>query len=159
MAKTVTTRRVIRPSAGVEAPRVEMPRSEALVQRTAKPTTLWGSWQVRFASLEQQMALALPSDLERARQPRQPDLPEVRRLQAVWLDPWSGLQETFDAAASGTALPEALLRDYRLFLGLRAAQLRALTRCFLAPTAASIRQLDEAQGALDSFIAARRSGG
>lgn len=159
MAKTVTTRRVIRPSADAETPRVEMPRSEALQQRTTKPTTLWGSWQSRFASLEQQMALALPSDLERARQPRQADLPEVRRLQAVWLDPWSGLQETFDAAASSTALPEALLRDYRLYLGLRASQLRALVRCYLAPTAASIHQLDEAQAAIDTFIAARRSGG
>lgn len=159
MAKTVTTRRVIRPSGGVDAPRVEAPRSEALQPRTAKPTTLWGSWQARFASLEQQIALALPADLERAHQPRQADLPEVRRLQAVWLDPWSGLQETFDAAASSATLPEALLRDYRLFLGLRAAQLRALVRCFLAPTAASIRQLDDAQAALDAFIAARRTSG
>lgn len=159
MTKTVTTRRIIRPSGGVEA-RVEPPRSEALQSRPAKPTTLWGSWQVRFAAQEQQMALALAIDLDRARQlPRQADLPEVRRLQAVWLDPWSGLQETFDAAASTTQLPEALLRDYRLFLGLRAAQLRALTRCFLAPTEASVRQLDEAQTALDRFIAARRAGG
>jgi hypothetical protein len=157
MAKTVTTRRIIRPSGDTEAPRVEPPRSEALQQRATKPTTLWGSWQARFASLEQQMALALPSDLERARQPRQADLTEVRRLQAVWLDPWSGLQETFDAAASGTVLSDELLRDYRLFLSLRAAQLRALTRCFLAPTAVSVRQLDETQAAIETFIAARRA--
>lgn len=158
--KTVTTRRVIRPSAGAEEARVEPPRGEALQPRPRPAATgLWGAWQGRMADLEGQMAAALDVDLHRMRQlPRQPDLPAARRLQAVWQDPWSGLKETFEAAAASAGLGEALVRDYRIYLGLRDTQLRALVRCALAPGRPQVQQLEVAQAALDAFIAARRGG-
>lgn len=158
MSKTVTTRRMIRPSAGVEQPQVQAPRSEAL-QRVIRPTTLWGSWQARLADCEGRLSTALAADIGQARLRRTPDLAEVRRLQAQWLEPWESLVETFEAAAAGASLHAALESDYRAYLGLRAGQLRALVRCALNPGEGALRQLDGAQGALDAFIAARRGGG
>jgi len=158
MSKTVTTRRMIRPSTGVEQPQVQASRSEAL-QRVIRPTTLWGSWRARLADIEGRMSAALAADIGQARLRRTADLAEVRQLQARWLEPWDGLVETFEAAAAGASLHAELERDYRTYLGLRAGQLRALVRCALNPGEGALRQLDVAQDALDRFIAARRAGG
>lgn len=155
--KTVTTRRVIRPAGGPDpvapAPmRATPPPLPALVPKR----TLWSSWTDRFAKVEQ-FSSSLAQEVERIRaKPRQPDLAEARRLQDLYLTPWTELQDTFEAAA-GAEVGEALRNDYRSYLDLRASLIRALVRRCLAPGDAAVAQLDAAMLALQNFVDARRS--
>lgn len=154
---TVTTRRVIRPKDGpdpVAAPaRSPSGRSPAL---ESKKTTLWSSWLDRFAKVEQ-FSIGLNQEVERiSAKPRQADLAEARRMQDLYLTPWTELQDTFDAAA-GAELGERLRADYRAYLDLRTALVRALIRRCLAPGDSAVAQLDAARLALQQFVDARRS--
>lgn len=154
--KTITTRRIIKPAAGVQ-PAVIMPSSAAVPALIPK-TTLWSSWLDRFAALDRQ-AGGLTTEVERSRNgPRQPDLAEARRLQDTYLTPWTALQDTFEAAA-GDGIAEALRADYRAYLDVRLALIRALVRRQLAPSVSAVGQVDAAAAAVQRFIDARRSGG
>ncbi len=153
---TVTTRRVIRPKDGpdpaVAPARGTAGRSPAL---EPKKTTLWSSWLDRFAKVEQ-FSAGLAQEVERIRaKPRQADLAEARRLQDQFLTPWTELVDTFDAVA-GAELSEALRTDYRAYLDLRTALVRALIRRCLAPSDGAVAQLDAAKLALQQFVDARR---
>ena len=158
MPNTVTTRRVIRPSTGVEPPpALPSAPSAALQPKPAAKLTLWSSWQTRLAAMERQMSPAMASDLAKVRaMPRQPDLSEARRLQTAYVDPWADLQETFEAAASTTDLHDEMLRDYRQFLNIRANLVRAMVKRCLAPSEQNLRQLEDAAAEVERFIAARR---
>lgn len=156
--KTVTTRRIIRPTGGPD------PVAPAPMRATPPPLpalqpkrTLWSSWTDRFAKVEQ-LSAGLLRDVDRIKAaPRQADLAEARRLQDFYLTPWTELQDTFEAAA-GTEVNETLRRDYRTYLDLRANLIRALVRRCLAPGDGSVAQLNASLLALQQFIEARRSG-
>ncbi len=154
--KTVTTRRIIRPAGGpapVAPPTRATPPPLPALQ--PKKPTLWSNWLARFAKVEE-LGSSLNAECERVRgKPRQPDLVEARRLQDVFLDPWTELQETFDASV-GSEVTDALRNDYHTYLDLRGALIRCLIRRCLAPGEAAIAQLDTAWQALQAFVDARR---
>ncbi len=109
--------------------------------------------------MERHLAANLPADLTKIRTaPSQPDLAEARRLQALYVDPWSGLVDTFDASSSTTDLPDQVLRDYRQYLALRAATFSTLVKRCLAPSEQNQRLLEAASSEVERFIAARRTG-
>ena len=154
----VTTRRVIKPSSGVQppAPLMRMPTapSEAL---QPKKQTLWTAWLERFAQVEQYSSGLAQEAARIQTRPLVADMAEARRLQDNYLTPWSELIETFEAVAGGE-VREALRNDYRSYLDLRTGLVRALIRRCLAPGETSVRQLTGAMLALQTFVDARRSG-
>ncbi len=158
MPNTVTTRRVIRPSTGVEPPpALPSAASAALQPKAPAKLTLWSSWQARLAAMERQSSSTMASDLAKVRaMPRQPDLAEARRLQTTYVDPWTDLQETFEAAVSTTNVHETMLRDYRQFLTIRANLVRTMVKRCLAPSEQNLQQLEASAAEIERFIAARR---